>query len=66
MNIFFPTLTNLCSILCPSCSGLTQLEGAVKFQNKVDVFWELVKNSLNLTPFPPIPPNFGENENLKF
>ena len=26
----------------------------------------LVKNPLNLIPFPPIPPNFGENENLRF
>ena len=66
LNIFFPALTNLCSILCASCGGLTQFEGAVKFQNKVVVFWELVKNSLNLTSFPPIPLNFGGNENLKF
>ena len=26
----------------------------------------LVKKSLNLISFPPIPPNFGGNENLKF
>ena len=26
----------------------------------------LVKNSLNLIPFPPIPHNFGGNENLRF
>ena len=26
----------------------------------------LVKNLLNLISFPPIPPNFGGNENLKF
>ena len=26
----------------------------------------LVKKSLNLIPFPPIPPNFGINENLRF
>ena len=26
----------------------------------------LVKNSLNLISFPPIPPNFGGNENLRF
>ena len=26
----------------------------------------LVKKSLNLNPFPPIPPNFGGNENLGF
>ena len=26
----------------------------------------LVKSSLNLIQFPPIPPNFGGNENLRF
>ena len=26
----------------------------------------LVKKSLNLIPFPPIPPNFEGNENLRF
>ena len=26
----------------------------------------LVKNSLNFISFPPIPPNFGENENFRF
>ena len=26
----------------------------------------LVKKSLNLISFPPIPPNFGGNENLRF
>ena len=26
----------------------------------------LVKKSLNLISFPPIPPNFKENENLRF
>ena len=26
----------------------------------------LVKKSLNLIPFPPIPPNFGGNKNLRF
>ena len=26
----------------------------------------LVKKLLNLIQFPPIPPNFGRNENLKF
>ena len=26
----------------------------------------LVKNSLNLILFSPIPPNFGRNENLRF
>ena len=26
----------------------------------------LVKKLLNLTPFPPIPPNFRGNENLRF
>ena len=26
----------------------------------------LVKKSLNLIPFPPTPPNFGGNENLRF
>jgi hypothetical protein len=25
-----------------------------------------MKKSLNLNPFPPIPPNFGGNENLGF
>ena len=64
--IFFSAHTNSCSILCLSCGRLTQLEGAVKFQTKVGEFWEFVKNSLNLISFPPIPPNFGENENLRF
>ena len=31
-----------------------------------DILGVLIKNSLNLIPFPPIPPNFGRNENLKF
>ena len=26
----------------------------------------LIKFSLNLNPFPPIPPNFGGNKNLRF
>ena len=30
------------------------------------VFRVLVKNSLNLISFPPIPLNFGENGNLRF
>ena len=29
-------------------------------------FGSLVKKSLNLISFPPIPPNFGGNENLRF
>ena len=31
-----------------------------------DILGVLIKNSLNLTQFPPIPPNFIENENLRF
>ena len=31
-----------------------------------DILRVLVKNSLNLISFPLIPPNFEENENLRF
>ena len=31
-----------------------------------DILGVLIKNLLNLIPFPPIPPNFGGNENLRF
>jgi hypothetical protein len=34
------------------------------YKNTKDILGLLVKNSLNLNPFPPIPPNFGGNENL--
>ena len=30
------------------------------------ILWVLVKKSLNLILFPPIPPNFEGNENLRF
>ena len=30
------------------------------------ILGDLVKNLLNLIPFPPIPPNFWGNENLRF
>ena len=36
------------------------------YKNTKDILGLLVKNSLNLNPFPPIPPNFGGNENLGF
>jgi hypothetical protein len=36
------------------------------YKNTKDILELLVKNSLNLNPFPPIPPNFGRNENLGF
>ena len=31
-----------------------------------DILGILVKNSLNLISFPPIPSNFGKNENFRF
>jgi hypothetical protein len=34
------------------------------YKNTKDILGLLVKNSLNLNSFPPIPPNFGGNENL--
>ena len=36
------------------------------YKNTKDILGFLVKNSLNLNPFPLIPPNFGGNENLGF
>ena len=36
------------------------------YKNTKDILGRLVKKSLNLNPFPPIPPNFGGNENLRF
>ena len=36
------------------------------YKNNKDGLGLLVKNSLNLNSFPPIPPNFGGNENLRF
>ena len=30
------------------------------------ILWVLVKSSLNLISFPPISPNFGGDENLRF
>ena len=36
------------------------------YKNIKDIFGLLVKNSLNLNSFSPIPPNFGGNENLGF
>ena len=38
----------------------------IKDQIYRDILRVLVKKSLNLIPFPPIPSNFGGNENLKF
>ena len=35
-------------------------------KNTKDILELLVKNSLNLNSFSPIPPNFGGNENLGF
>ena len=36
------------------------------YKNTKGILGRLVKKSLNLNPFPPIPPNFGGNENLEF
>jgi hypothetical protein len=36
------------------------------YKNTKDILGRLVKKSLNLNPFPPIPHNFGGNENLRF
>ena len=36
------------------------------YKNTKGNLGRLVKKSLNLNPFPPIPPNFGGNENLRF
>jgi hypothetical protein len=36
------------------------------YKNTKDILGLLVKNSLNLNLFPPIPHNFGGNENLGF
>ena len=36
------------------------------YKNTKDILGLLVKNLLNLNPFPPIPPNFRGNENLGF
>ena len=36
------------------------------YKNTKDILGLLVKNLLNLNPFPPIHPNFGGNENLGF
>ena len=36
------------------------------YKNTKDILGLFVKNSLNLNPFPPIPSNFGGNENLGF
>ena len=36
------------------------------YKNTKGILGRLVKKSLNLNPFPPIPPNFGGNENLGF
>jgi hypothetical protein len=42
-------------------------KGDLGFYKNTKGFLErLVKKSLNLNPFPPIPPNFGRNENLGF
>jgi hypothetical protein len=38
----------------------------VFYKNTKDILELLVKNSLNLNPFPHIPLNFGGNENLEF
>ena len=36
------------------------------YNNTKDILGFLVNNLLNLNLFPPIPPNFGGNENLEF
>ena len=36
------------------------------YKNTKGILGHLVKKLLNLNPFPPIPPNFGGNENLGF
>ena len=36
------------------------------YKNTKDILGLLVKNSLNLNLFFPIPPNFRKNENLRF
>jgi hypothetical protein len=36
------------------------------YKNTKGILGRLVKKSLNLNPFPPIPLNFGGNENLGF
>ena len=36
------------------------------YKNTKDILGRLVKKSLNLNPFPFIPPNFGGNKNLGF
>jgi hypothetical protein len=36
------------------------------YKNTKGFLERLVKKSFNLNPFPPIPPNFGRNENLGF
>ena len=36
------------------------------YNNTKDILGFLVNNLLNLNLFPPIPPNFGGNENLGF
>jgi hypothetical protein len=42
-------------------------KGDLGFYKNTKGFLErLVKKSFNLNPFPPIPPNFGRNENLGF
>ena len=36
------------------------------YKNTKGILGHFVKKSLNLNPFPPIPSNFGRNENLGF